>query len=786
MKKKSQNQFDWVSTLLIFILFMLATSRLGLTKWAENLDVTGWLLFLGAVLGYLLGRWRVHWLVITPVSILLSGVLFPLSFILMLSQRAGFFAKILEVWTRISTTAAQLLGNQPVTDSILFLLVIGILFWLVGLATGLTMMRSGKPWIPLVLLGLGLLVIEHYQADPRRAFYTWAYAVVALILLGRLFYLKLRNEITDKNQNIGSETEFDFNRGVVITALLIGFTALLIPRLVHLFIPTSVEQTRLTQKWETFTQNFENVFYALEQGKLSQEQLIAEDFSLGTGQIQGDETVLYIQTGAKTPHNFPAYWRGKAYSTYNNKTWSLGNTYKQIYNPLQKINTKQAGEDQIEMKVWVQSFLPSLTQIYTLGESVSFNRVVSAAVATETIFDKEIMAYFIDDGIKEKEIYRFETIVSVPASEELRNVGTNYPSWVLERYLQLPDGISEKMINLSNEITANNATPFDKTIAVTQYLRSNYEYQSIIPTPAKKLDPVEWFLFDYKKGFCNYFASAEVILLRISGVPARLAVGYAAGLPGSAGDGITVQKKDSHAWPEVYFPGYGWIPFEPTSSLPTLEWNSTAQPGSENSTGNLEEQLAQSSAGLTGEDRANMLLEQLDTELESDQPLNRNLSLFGIILVIAGGLFSAIGLTYAGIKIGKNWQSFKKSVRDWEVRFRKWIYRIPLAGFWLKTIGLSPVERNYSNIEFSLRLLRIKIGPGSTAQELSTLLIEEMPAYEADILRLLTQYQLYVYSNHSPTEDEGKGIAKRIFRRSLSLWWKYKKVEFRKVFKRFS
>ena len=355
--------------------------------------------------------------------------------------------------------------------------------------------------------------------------------------------------------------------------MLIGFTALIAPRLVHILVPETTEQTRFTQNWETFTNNFQNAFYSLDQTQITQEQQIAEDFSLGTGQILGKEPVLYVQISSKSPITFPFYWRGKAYSTYNSRTWSLGNSYKQSYPPLEKINNTKAGDSQLQLKVWVQTQLPELSLVYTTGEIINFNRRVDAAVATETIYEKEILGYFVDPPLKENEIYRFETIVSIPTSDQLAEAGTNYPDWVVERYLQLPDGISERMIALANQIAGENLTPLEKAKAITYYLRTNYEYQSVIPAPPRKTDPIEWFLFDYKKGFCNYYASAEVILLRISGVPARLAVGYAQGSPAVSGEGITLQRDDSHAWPEVYFPGYGWIPFEPTASLPNLDWS---------------------------------------------------------------------------------------------------------------------------------------------------------------------------------------------------------------------
>ncbi len=787
MKKSSLNPFDWFSALCIFTLFILASSRLGLTEWADRLDVVGWLLILGAVTGYLLGRRRIHWVLITIVSIISSVLLFSFSFISMLSEKAGFVARILDLWQRLNATIAQLLGNQPVTDSILFLLVAGILFWAVGISTGLTIMRSGKPWIPLGLLGIGVLFIEHYQPDPRRAFYSWSYALVLLILLGRSVFLKFKKDTKDNSQVIGNETEFDFMRGVLVLSLVAGFAALLLPRIVHLFVPSSSVPTNSAIKWETFTQKFENVFFSLDQNQLTQEQQIAEDLSLGTGQILGDEPVLYIQTNTKNQQNYPFYWRGKSYSLYNGKTWTLGNSYKQFYHPLEKINKSSTGSSQIDVKVWVQSLVPELTQVYTTGSVINFSRTVTAAAATEAIYDSEIMGFFVDPPIKDKEIYRFETKISIPTGEQLSKAGTDYPDWVTTRYLQVPGDISTRITELTNHITSGKTTPYDKAVAITQFLRTNYEYQAVIPAPPRKTDPVEWFLFDYKKGFCNYFASAEVLLLRAAGIPARLSVGYAQGAEVSTGDGIIVKMKDSHAWPEVYFPDYGWIAFEPTPGLSNLSWMSefsNITPVDVQTGGNLEQQLNRNPGGLTGEDRANLLLEQMEVGGGNVTSSRRELTPLGILLISLAGLILAGGAMLVSIRAIKNWEGFKESIQGTIIALKKRVFRIPIIGYAFKALGLPRVERNFAVIEYSLIMIGEKIGRGMTPAEMADLLVERIPDLRDDIYHLLENYQLQTYSKHLVSDIEGSHCSSRILKSSIKYWWSLKKKRFARIMNR--
>jgi len=97
-------------------------------------------------------------------------------------------------------------------------------------------------------------------------------------------------------------------------------------------------------------------------------------------------------------------------------------------------------------------------------------------------------------------------------------------------------------------------------------LRVNYTYTTTITTPPPGVDRVEWFLFQGKQGYCEYYASSMIIMLRHLGIPSRLAGGYAPGTLDPVTGKYVVKESSAHAWPEVYFPQYGWINFEPTPS----------------------------------------------------------------------------------------------------------------------------------------------------------------------------------------------------------------------------
>ncbi len=159
---------------------------------------------------------------------------------------------------------------------------------------------------------------------------------------------------------------------------------------------------------------------------------------------------------------------------------------------------------------------------------------------------------------------RYDGLSHVPTvpPAKLRAAPADYPPQVRKVYLQLPQ-LDPRVKTLADSITASSKDPYDAAANVERYLRTRYAYTLNIDTPPDK-DPLAYFLFEKRAGHCEYFASAMTVMLRAEGIPARFVTGF---LPGEyndvAGDYI-VRASDAHAWVEAYFPGYGWITFDPT------------------------------------------------------------------------------------------------------------------------------------------------------------------------------------------------------------------------------
>jgi transglutaminase-like putative cysteine protease len=175
--------------------------------------------------------------------------------------------------------------------------------------------------------------------------------------------------------------------------------------------------------------------------------------------------------------------------------------------------------------------------------------------------------------IAEVESYTVISRPPEPTIAELRArspITATLPPDLAERYLALPDTIPQRVLDLAQEIAGNATTRYDQAQAIERFLRA-YPYNLDLPQPPSDRDLVDYFLFDVQEGYCDYYASAMVIMARAVGVPARFATGYAQGSYDHEQERWVVTEKDGHSWVEVFFDGIGWVEFEPTAGLPGLD-----------------------------------------------------------------------------------------------------------------------------------------------------------------------------------------------------------------------
>ncbi len=140
---------------------------------------------------------------------------------------------------------------------------------------------------------------------------------------------------------------------------------------------------------------------------------------------------------------------------------------------------------------------------------------------------------------------------------------------IQSNYMNIHKRVPDRVIELAQSITKNEPTAIEKVMTIQYYLEKNYEY-SLTPrsTPFRR-DFVDYFLFDLKEGYCTYFATAMTIMVRAAGIPARYVEGFAMPSESNEKGVYEVRNLHGHAWVEVYFPNFGWLPFDPTPAVNT-------------------------------------------------------------------------------------------------------------------------------------------------------------------------------------------------------------------------
>jgi transglutaminase-like putative cysteine protease len=196
----------------------------------------------------------------------------------------------------------------------------------------------------------------------------------------------------------------------------------------------------------------------------------------------------------------------------------------------------------------------------------------------------------------------------------LEESGTEYPQTILDKYLQLPENFSARIAQTAITVTTGLLTPYDKAKAIESYLRT-ITYNDTIAAPPSDVDPIEYFLYDLREGYCDYYATAMVLMLRHLGIPARAVSGYAEGAFDEESGLYYVTDRDAHTWVEVFFPSLGWVEFEPTAGESPLERLSGDDPIDPSGLGNIPEP-PQGTPGTLGDPSQDLLQDELFNQAE--------------------------------------------------------------------------------------------------------------------------------------------------------------------------
>lgn len=742
--------WDPLAALLLLAAISTAATRLIATRWTDHLNLVSILASLGVLAGLALGQ-----SIFSPrqaAAFALAYGLFAVPWQLGLTLGPGILwtERLISLAGRLGIALSQLARQEAVQDPLLFLFLMTSLFWILGVHAGYNLTRYARPWRVILPAGLTLLIIQIYDPFvPSRAWFLGGYIFSSILLLARLTYLHHYARWKQTRVRLPLYIGFDMTRITLLITALLVLVAWSIPVLADVLPSAEEVWQNATQPWTTIRDRLSKAFAPLRRtvGLVHYYEYYGEHLSLGRGSELSDTPIMTVEAPPRPAGNVRYYWRARVYDRYAHARWTSTFSITQPVTPTHFGLTFPEVEER-----WTATFAFNLAipiaTLYTPPHPIWVSRPAQANLAYNPDGTADLAALHAAKPLRAGETYKARSSLSTATIAQLRAAGADYPLWVTDRYLQIPSTVTTRTLQLARQITSGMDNPYDIAAAVTTYLRTHIQYSETIPPPPPDQEPLDWFLFDLRQGFCSYYASAEVILLRSLGIPARLAVGFAQGErqdDEGEGDIYLVRQRDAHSWPEVYFPGLGWVEFEPTASQsPIYRSLGEDRPGGGGAGG-------PAPPGGSAEGYLDERLERIrDTELDPAYEAFAGAAPDSRKTVITWAVFLALGLVsiFLAWRIGRR-RGLPPLPILLETGLRRFDLELPSAlRRWARRVALAPLERAY--LELNHALVRLNAPPdlADTPAERVAALAHLLPAAVDPAQRLLGEYHATTYSPH--------------------------------------
>jgi transglutaminase-like putative cysteine protease len=720
------------------LLLVQAPLSVVAAAWVPNLEPLPRLAIAGLLAGYLIERARAPGVLGLPVCTLagLETVTWVYSHV---APGASLAERVDWLSSRVGAWLDAVGGGGVSNDPLVFALAMGGLAWLLGSISAWLLFRDDAPWLAVVFNGVALLMNLSYASTNLVGYVGWFVLASCLVLAAQ--QLASRTELWRRAQlKVGWRVIGNVLFGTAVAAASLLSVAWALPGNVWSSDVAS-DWNRATSPWQGLEGDFDRWFAALNPSDRNARGLSFGRTLAPRGSFDlGDTPVLEVKSSG------PLYLRATTADRYagqaitSTETTTLPTDANTDLLPQEAI-PQGRGLLNVQIKV-----LASRTSV-AFAPDAPLRFSVSTEVDTRGGDPNDLATVRLDAPIQQNQEYTVAAAVSTATVQDLRAAGEDYPTWVRQRYLSLPRSVPRRVVDLAHEATSGATSAFDKAADLERYLRDNFTYTTHVPNVPTSRDWVDYFLFDSKEGYCDYFATAMVVLLRAEGVPARVASGFAPGEFDQTTGVSTVRENHAHSWVEVYFPSYGWITFEPSAIRPIPPRLEEAPTGFQ----------PPPPAAAEGGDASRLTQEELDELLNirdssaAPPPKPFLATLPGIILLAMAGLLFIALLTAAIIAVA-----------------------------WRRGFGaLAPYLRPYGE------LVRLGTWSGAlrphasdTPFELAGRLARQVPRAQPAIEDLTTAYVEGTYAQRTPARDPWptwlavrRDVIRGLFARRLGGWF---------------
>ena len=465
------------------------------------------------------------------------------------------------VWRGMSAWSRAVQSAETSSATLPFVVLLLALIWIGIARLGWMLLRHQRPLIALVPLSIGA-GLNYYLADVPLWMMT-AYAFFALLLLATTGQSTQVSRWRAAGVTFDSDTRARvqmMTSGIIGTLLLLGWLladtrSLAVARAFVRWEPVQVAEAWLLRSFAGVNSRRQQLEV---RAAIETAGVMPQSYLLGNAPELYETVVMRAKIETQGVSFRPnSHWRMLSYDVYTGSGWARS---AERISPIRRGQALSGDEDlrvanlvrqQIELTANSRSIKISL------GQPQQFDHAVEqhTRLANETVWAGSDQAS-----------YTVDSWVSAATSAELNTITqVDLPPTLREHYTALPDSVPQRVTDLAQTLVSPEMTPFQQAQAIETYVRQ-FPYSLDVQAPPQGRDPVDFFLFEQQTGYCDYYASAMVVLARAVGLPARIGIGYAPSA--SDADGVqTIYQIDGHSWAEIYFGEYGWIEFEPTAGF---------------------------------------------------------------------------------------------------------------------------------------------------------------------------------------------------------------------------
>ena len=564
------------SAALVFLLTLAIAKSTVTAAWVGEMDIVPYIALAGVVVVGALAVSPIPWGIGVGVGLILGPVV--AAYAAGPALRASYPDDQLGL-ALIQTWIARITDGTALVDQAFDLFLICWLMWVTGGWLAWCVLRWRQPMLGLIPGAAAFATnVLNFPIDQN------GYVLTVLVLtLALLLWSNYSNSIANATRarvKLTGDARWDFwESGLVAMAALIVL-AIMLPPLSTADRTTDLESTAFT-RWAQFLQTLS---HPTSQGRGPSAGGVtgfSSSVSLA-GPLKKSKVIVFVYT-ITGGYSGPRYFRGLNQTTTADGAWSY---------PIDSVAFKDRvakGESPLLAETYdkqaVSLFNVRMVSPPSGYENILFypgqlDHVDRPSVANEVTLPQSLDGLLVTidrlDSLTPPTSsgnYGVTVDYSIATAEQLQTAGVNYPDWV-EPYRSFQDpgyrspDVMLKIRNLAEQIVTNAGAknPYDMAAAIETYLRdpNNYKYTLTPPQAPAGRDRIDYFLFDSKQGYCEYFATAMGDMLRSLGIPTRLVNGYGPGSYSTELNGYVVRSEDAHTWVESYFPGFGWITFEPT------------------------------------------------------------------------------------------------------------------------------------------------------------------------------------------------------------------------------